>query len=261
MDILRFYIKLILTLLLVITFLLLTSVVNLIIRNNKLKLSFLTKITTFLCDILLPVLGVRVKTEKSKSRFSQGENYLVVSNHLSYLDTFIIASKINSVFVASVDGHQQKFPVGMITKNSGGIFVERKNKRSALRDMEKINRTLLAGFNIVLFPESTTSDGRGILPFRTPFFSPSFKEGVIILPVCINYKKINNSDITKENKNLVFFYEEIGFINHFLRMLRQKNIDVELKFNSPVNPLDFSSRKEVAKHVYKKILADYEPKP
>ncbi len=257
---LRFYIKLALVLLLVVVFLLTTSTINLIPVKRSLKLKLCTKITSFLCRIMLQIFNVNARADRSKINSDLNGNYLIISNHLSYLDTFIIASKINSVFVASVDGHQEKFPVGLITKNSGGIFVERKSKTKVVKDLQKITDMLMMGFNVVLFPEGTTSDGSGVLPFKTPFFYSANEKSVKILPICINYKKINNLDITKENKHLVFFFEEISFIQHFLRLLKLKRIDVDLKFETVVPVKNYSSRKDVAKVTYEKILSVYEPK-
>lgn len=256
----RYYIKLVLVLVVVVFFLLLTSIINFFIRNKKLSLILRLKITSFLSWLILMVLNVRLRTDKSNFNPARNENYLIIANHLSYLDTFIIASKINSVFVASIDGHQQKFPVGLITKNSGGIFIERKNKKKVVRDLQKISDMLKTGFNVVLFPEGTTSDGTTVLPFKTPFFYSVTNKDAKILPVCINYRKINNSNITKKNKHLVFFYEKISFIQHFMRVLKLKKINVDIKFGEIISADNYFSRKDIANYVYEKIFSVYEPK-
>ena len=52
------------------------------------------------CRIGLKVMGVRVTL---KGEANHNDNSLVVSNHLSYLDILVIASKIPSCFVTSVE--------------------------------------------------------------------------------------------------------------------------------------------------------------
>lgn len=257
----KVYLKLSTVLLIVAIFLLSTSVVNFFAGDEKKRKSVCITITSFLSKIVLMALGVKVKTDKKIARLTGKDNFLVVSNHLSYLDTLIISSKIRSVFIASADGHQQQFPIGLITRNSGGIFVERKSRRKVKKDLQKIKNALELGFNVVLFPEGTTSDGTGVLPFKTPFFFASHVAGIKILPVCVNYKNINGSPVTLSNKNMVFFYEKISFVKHFMGLLEVKNIEVSLEAENMVDSGDFHSRKELSDCVYKKITTLYEPKP
>lgn len=252
-------IKLLTVLLIVSVFLFTTSIINLIVRTERIRVSMCISITSFLSRAVLLILGVRVKTDKSK--FSQPGNFLIISNHLSYLDTMIISSKIRAVFIASVDGYQEQFPLGLITKNSGGIFVERKSRTKVKNDLKKIITALELGFNVVLFPEGTTSDGSCVLPFKSSFFYASENPEIKILPVCINYKNINGLPIDYSNKNMIFFFEKIGFIKHFMRLFTLSDIEVSVDVERVVDRRDFKSRKELSNFVYQKISDLYEPKP
>ena len=252
------YTKLAAVIFIVILFLVVTSVLRLIIREGRKKTAACIVITSAFTRVLLSVLGVKLKADTKSLK--SGENFLVVSNHLSYLDTLIISSRVGTVFIASVDGHQQEFPLGLITKNSGGIFVERNSRKALREDMGKITAALSDGFNVVLFPEGTTSNGEGLLPFKSSFLNPAGRAGVKIIPVCINYRRLDGHTVGQNNKNKIFFYEDISFIDHFMRLLSVSEIEVTLDSAPEADFRDFSARKELSDHLFKEITGIFEPK-
>lgn len=256
MTFLRKYTKAFFTFLLVITFLLVSSLVDLVIRDKKKKLFYFSKIAPFYSKLALIVWGVHVKTKNLNKLLNREENYLIVSNHLSYIDIQVIYSIVPSVFIANSELKEQ-FPLGAVTKYSGGVFVERRNRASLLKDIENIRDILTMGFDMVLFPEATTSDGERILKFRTPFLTSAIESNVNIQPICIKYTKINGSDITNSNKHMVYFYGGVGFFEHFFRMLELRSISVEVKELETIEVSPESSRKEVSDLAYKRISDAY----
>jgi len=233
-----------------------SSFVDLIIRDKRKKLHYFSKIAPFYSQLALIVWGVHVDTKNLNKLLNSNENYLIVSNHLSYIDIQVIYSIVSSVFIANSE-LKNVFPLGAVTKYSGGVFVERRNRASLLKDIENIKDILNIGFDMVLFPEATTSDGEKILKFRTPFLISAIESNVNIQPICIRYKKINGEDITTSNKHMVYFYGGIGFFDHFFRMLELKSITVELEELETIEITPESSRKEVSDLAYKRISDAY----
>ncbi|MGB2692077.1 MAG: lysophospholipid acyltransferase family protein [Thermodesulfobacteriota bacterium] len=184
------------------------------------------------------------------------KNYMVVCNHLSYLDIFVIYSVLPSVFVANSE-LEEEFPLGAVTKYGGGIFVERRNRSRLIDDMDNISSVLDMGLNIVLFPEGTTSDGEAVTAFKAPFLKSAINTGANVLPLCINYNKIDGRPLDKENKNLIFYYGSITFFEHFFRLLKLKSIDVELEALEEIKVNPKMTRKELSQIAYDKISSAY----
>ncbi|MGI9554213.1 MAG: lysophospholipid acyltransferase family protein [Thermodesulfobacteriota bacterium] len=239
-----------------ILFLFLNFLISLILRDTKTKLFFTTKVTTFLVNLSLKVFNVNVKVV-DEQRYRKGKNFLAVSNHVSYIDVFSIASIMNSVFVASVDGIERDLLMGMAARLSGGIFVERKNRSRVREDMKAIKNVLDLGYNVVLFPEATTSNGDSVLPFKSSFFASAIYAKADIVPVCINYKDLNGGPITRDNRDNVYYYEELEFFPHFFNMLKQKTITIEIRYLKKIEFDPKKNRKELCDETYKEIVAEF----
>jgi 1-acyl-sn-glycerol-3-phosphate acyltransferase len=121
--------------------------------------------------------------------------------------------------------------------------------------MQNIRDMLHMGFNVVLFPEGTTSDGREVKPFKTSFLDVASGGGSGVLPLCIRYKKINGKDIDSGSGPLVYYYGDIGFFEHFFRLLGLSSISVEVMELEAINP--GLARKELAEVAFQRISAAY----
>lgn len=256
MNLIRRPIKILIFFLIVVTFLLISFLTDLIVRDRKKKLISFSRIASFYGKISLMLFGVKINLKNLDRYKGTKENYMIVSNHLSYLDIFVIYSVIPSVFVANSE-LEEEFPLGAVTKYGGGVFVERRNRSRLLDDLSNISSVLDMGLNIVLFPEGTTSNGKGVAPFKAPFLKSAINTGANVLPLCINYKKINGESVDKENKNLIFYYESITFFEHFFRLLTIKNIEVDLEALEEIEVNPKMTRKELSQIVYDKISTAY----
>ena len=201
--------------------------------------------------LLVKTFGINLSVIDRRSLASRDRNnHLILSNHLSYLDIFIIFSVFPASFIASIDEVKDTFLLGKVTELSGGFFVERRNRSGLRREIESITEILRLGVNVALFPEGTTSNGERVLPFKTPLLSIAEKGGVDILPMCIRYTKINGEDIDANNMDLVYYYGDMKFFDHFNKLLSVKSIDAELIVLEKINPDEARSRKEIASSVY-----------
>lgn len=242
---------------LVVTFLTISFCVDLLARRNETKLRYFSRISSFYLRAALKVLGVRVELKNINKLGKERGNYLIVSNHLSYIDIFVIFSIVPAVFVANAE-LEDAFLLGTIIRYSGGVFVERRNRSRLLRDMHNIKDMLHMGFNVVLFPEGTTSDGEEVKPFKTSFLDVAGGNGVCVLPLSIRYRKINGEDIDAGNGRLVYYYGDIGFFEHFFRLLGLRSISVELTELEAIGP--GHPRKELAKIAFERISGAYKDK-
>jgi len=247
-------VKMLAFVILVVTFLIISFCVDLIVGNKMVKLRYFSRISSFYLRAALIVLGVKIRRRNINKLVSGKENHLVISNHLSYLDIFVIFSTVPAVFIANSE-LEDTFLLGAIIKYSGGVFVERRNRSRLLQDMQHIKNILHMGFNVVLFPEGTTSDGEEVKPFKTSFLDAAAGSGVDVLPLCVRYRKINGEDIDAGNGRLVYYYGDLTFFEHFFRLLNLRSISVDLTELEVIPP--GYTRKESARIAFERISTAY----
>ncbi len=256
MNFIRQPIKILFFFLIVVTFLLISFITDLIVRDRKKKLISFSRIASFSGKVCLMLFGVKVNLKNLNRYKRANKNYMIVCNHLSYLDIFVVYSVLPSVFIANSE-LEEEFPLGVVTKYGGGIFVERRNRSRLLGDMDNISSVLNMGLNIVLFPEGTTSDGQAVKAFKAPFLKSAINTGTDVLPLCLNYKRINGESLDEKSKDLIFYYGSITFFEHFFRLLKLKNIEVELEALEEIEVNPKMTRKELSQIAYDKISSAY----
>ena len=69
----------------------------------------------------------------------------------------------------------------------GTLFIERERKRDALRVVHQLAAALMAGETLAVFPEGTTSDGLGLLPFHTDLLQAAIATETPVQPVALRY--------------------------------------------------------------------------
>ncbi|MFM1826996.1 MAG: hypothetical protein RLY67_377 [Pseudomonadota bacterium] len=95
---------------------------------------------------------------------------LLVSNHISWIDIFVIQAHWPCIFIAKSEIRAWPL-VGWLVAGSGTIFIERGNRRAIPGVIERAQRYFSEGERVAFFPEGTTSDGTGVLPFHASLFS------------------------------------------------------------------------------------------
>ncbi|HVY56033.1 MAG TPA: lysophospholipid acyltransferase family protein [Thermodesulfobacteriota bacterium] len=203
------------------------------------------------------MLGIRARLRGRGNGIRSEKSVLILSNHLSYVDIFVISSFFPVSFIASVDEVKSDLLLGKATELSGGFFVERRSRSGLRSEIEAISEILDLGINVALFPEGTTSSGDRVLPFKTPLLSIAEKAGVEILPLCIKYTGIDGEALTEKNRDLIYYYGDMKFFDHFFKLLSVKSVDAELMLLDRIDPRTASSRKEMARSVYDMINSAY----
>ncbi|MEY3791940.1 MAG: hypothetical protein RLZ31_221, partial [Pseudomonadota bacterium] len=87
---------------------------------------------------LLRILKIKITLSGEVLKFLGKDSYLVVSNHISWLDIPVIFSLKPMTFVSASD--VKTWPIiGMLAKISGAIFVERNRKSSLVEVIQAMN--------------------------------------------------------------------------------------------------------------------------
>jgi lyso-ornithine lipid O-acyltransferase len=206
---------------------------KLLLRDEGRRKRFFIRNIRFWTRVGLVPLNVRLEVIGHDERFKSGKNYLLVSNHLSYLDILVTSAVKECLFVTSVDLGQTGF-YGTVAELGGSVFVERRKPGGVARDIRRVAQELKAGFDVLLYPEGTSSNGRELLPFKRGLFLSAGQAQRDIIPVCIRYTEIDGASFDAENADLVCWHGEMNFLKHVARVLTLDSVKVEIIFHETV---------------------------
>lgn len=214
------------------------------------------RVLRFFSALAARLFGLQVKQFGNAPRARAGS--LIVCNHLSYLDVLMISQASSCVFVTSVEIRDTPF-LGALCKMAGCVFVERRSRSNLGVEVAEISLALDAGVNVVVFPESTSTNGDRILPFKKSLFVAAIDARRSVTPACLNYRKINGAPITPENRDSVFYYGDIAFTDSLRALCALKAIDVDLHFFDPIHPVRVIDHKELTLLARKPIERHFKP--
>ncbi|MBS0243544.1 MAG: 1-acyl-sn-glycerol-3-phosphate acyltransferase [Proteobacteria bacterium] len=117
---------------------------------------------------------------------------LLVSNHVSWLDVFVIWSHFDVTFVAKSEVANWPM-IGMLARRLGVIFISRGRRGDVVNVGRVIAESLRGGRSVCIFPEGTTTDGTSVAPFRPALFQPALDAASPIQPICLRYQSESGS--------------------------------------------------------------------
>lgn len=159
----------------------------------------------------------------------------VVSNHLSYLDILLYSSVRPFVMVAKKE--VRGWPLlGWLTAQAGTVYVERgggpKTYPGVNAAMAEAYRT---GLPVLFFPEGTTTDGGGVLPFRRGLFHSVLNNGVALRVAALRYTldacAVNGDAMVAED---VCWWGDMLFGPHLFRLLGLRGVRAQIRFGDEV---------------------------
>ena len=113
-------------------------------------------------------------------------NLLIVANHISWLDIFVLNTVEPGRFIAKSE--LKRWPlVGLMIAGCGTLFLNRESRRDAHRINDKAREVLAAGDTITIFPEGTTTDGTTLLPFHGSLLQPVVDAQGHVQSIAIRY--------------------------------------------------------------------------
>lgn len=111
---------------------------------------------------------------------------LIVSNHVSWLDIYVINALAPTHFVSKSD--VRSWPViGWLVAHTDTLFLERGSRLAAARTAQQITERLQGNERVTVFPEGTTTLGDTLLPFRPALFQAGIEAEADIQPVALRY--------------------------------------------------------------------------
>ncbi len=132
---------------------------------------------------MLALMGVRLEVRGTPPAYGP---MLLVCNHLSWLDILAIHAARHVRFVSKAG--VRRWPlIGTLSDGAGSLYIERERRRDSLRVVHHMAEALRDGDLIAVFPEGTTSDGRGLLPFHANLLQAAITSGAPVQPMALRF--------------------------------------------------------------------------
>ncbi len=232
------------------------SMGKLFIKDEARRRRYYIENITRYAKLALKTMNFEIETVGAEGKFGAGRNYLIVSNHMSYIDILCLSSVHSSMFVTSKDMGENFF-LGTLAELGGSVFVERRHRGQIERDLTEISEALRQGFDVVLYPEGTSTNGETVLPFKKSLLMAAVEAGVDVLPMTIKYTHVNGEPFSRANADRVCWYGDMDFAPHLLGLFGVKSMRVKLEFLEPIRVTKDSTRQELAEKAHSAILANY----
>ena len=172
--------------------------------------------------VLLRIVGVRVQARGAPPA-PDGEptGALLVLNHVSWLDVFVVAALCPARFVAKAD--IARWPaLGRFAKAVGTLFVERGRRQAVAEVNRAMAERLTAGQHIGIFPEGTTTDGSQLLQFHANLLQAAIDSGAPVVPVALRYHQGGT------RSDAAAYVGEMNLAQSIWRILRAPRLGAEL---------------------------------
>jgi len=196
------------------------------------------RIIRFWCKRLLSIFEISVEVTGLESNLMNQKKYLMVANHISWMDIIVIQSIKPCIFVAKSD--VASWPLfGWVAQMTGTIFIKRDKISDIKKALKKMKRRLIKR-SVCIFPEGTSTNGRYLLPFKSNLFQSSIDTQKSILPLCLRYEQKNiYTDKTA-------FVDDMSLLDSIIKIKQEKDIRVVVEILQPIRPR--YNRKELASY-------------
>ena len=110
------------------------------------------------------LIGLKVRAIGTLAPSEEKRRVVFVSNHSSWLDIPVLGGQVEACFISKDD--VARWPVVRTVARLGRTVFVSRQRGSTARERDLMRARIVAGDNLILFPEGTTSDGTRVLPFR-----------------------------------------------------------------------------------------------
>jgi len=154
---------------------------------------------------------------------------MVVANHISWADIHALTSLVPVRFIAKSE--IKTWPIfGYLANKANALFIDRAKRQDAAKTVNMAKLSLIAGDNICLFPEGTTTDGTQLKSFKSSLIQAAIEAKSTILPVVIRYPLLDGNVNTE-----AAYAGETTLPESMQLMLSQKKPTVAIHFLAPIS--------------------------
>jgi lyso-ornithine lipid O-acyltransferase len=191
--------------------------------------------------------GIATATTGTRIR----KNVFYAANHHSWVDIPVLSGVTGCTFVAN-DGIEKWPLIGWLCTINNTIFVSRENRLSVADQIDELREAMTGDQPVTIFPEGTTHDGTGLLPFKPSLFAALVPPppGMMVQPVFLTYGR---------HTRRVAWVGDEKVTENFWRLLSYiKPITATMHFLEPLDPSQYADRKAISNEVRARIGAAME---
>lgn len=184
---------------------------------------------------LLNILNIGIQIEGHQPARSE-DGCLMVANHVSWLDVFVLNAIHPSQFIAKSEVCSWPI-IGWLCKCGGTIFIERAVRRDTALINQRVGMLLKQGVCVGLFPEGTSTDGRQVGHFHSALIQPAIDAGVRLCPIALRYH-----DEKGELSTVAAFTGDTTLAQSIFRILRCRRHNVLAVFTPALTTINENRR-------------------
>ncbi|MGE4321683.1 MAG: lysophospholipid acyltransferase family protein [Sphingobium sp.] len=165
--------------------------------------------------------------------------HIILANHVSWIDILALGGATGTAFV-SHDGVARWPLIGWLAAQNNTLFVARARRGAIAGQLDSLRAALNGRQPVALFPEGTTGDGTGILPFKPSLLAALLPppRPCLVQPVHIDY----GASAT----DIAWHGDESAGANAMRLLRREGALHITLRFLEPFDPLLCADRKALA---------------
>ena len=134
---------------------------------------------------LLGMLQVDMRVH-AQHAVQPSEGQLILANHISWLDVFVINASTPARFVAKSDVAAWPL-IGWMVRRSGTLFIRREFRRDTSRANQMVTNCLRGGERVAVFPQGTSTDGTEPVHFHSAMVQTAIDAQCPVQPLSIRY--------------------------------------------------------------------------
>jgi 1-acyl-sn-glycerol-3-phosphate acyltransferase len=208
------------------------------------------RIPPFFARTICRLLGLRIRFEGAELG---PKPRMIVSNHVSWSDILVYASRETPCFVAKSE--VAGWPLlGTFARVQDTIFVRRGNRADVPRVNAAMAEKMMAGEDVLLFGEGTSSDGGGVLSFKPSHFAAARDllrlypgvASVTVQPAAIAYTSAGGKKLDAAGRRRLAWFGDAELAPHIWLLLKSAPVECVVCFGAPLAFSIDSDRKAIA---------------
>jgi 1-acyl-sn-glycerol-3-phosphate acyltransferase len=169
---------------------------------------------------MIRMLGVRLQQDA----LPLPQRCVVVCNHISWLDIFVINALVQTWFVSKDDVRHWPL-IGWLVDATGTIFIDRTRRSAAAQTLQALQAKLQTEqARVTFFPEGTTTDGSKLLPFSAALFEAARHGETQVAALSLRYL-----DPQGQPSRAPAYDGDVSFMECLLAIVRSPRIEVSLE--------------------------------
>lgn len=173
--------------------------------------------------------------------------FMLISNHLGYLDIVVFAATVNATFVSKKEVAHWPL-IGPLVVLLGTIFIDRTRPRDVARVNHLVDQALAADRGVIVFAEGTSSGGDDVLPLRPSLLGPATGGRYPVRYARLAYATSRGAPDARE---AVCWWGDATFLPHAWGLFRIPRTDALVHFGREVVAND--NRKDLALTLHDRI--------